>query len=204
MPVATFTSAHACIIPNDTERACLRRDAIAIGDKINSLRFLAHSPQATHDRVGVSAAIVTGYSLSTLRRWRYHDPADDDLLALQSTIDTGHRLVRAVTCLTAPTPMSALNAGRHMRAGLPQRRARHVRPMVPERRGQQSTRSRSGRSLSPTRRVLHADGRLRPVGDSLVTSGPQGLVLSTVMSDGSITQSRARSASVPPRLSDFR
>jgi hypothetical protein len=65
MPVATFTSAHACIIPNDAERACLRRDAIAIGDKINDLRFLALSPQASHDRVGVSAAIVTGYSLNT-------------------------------------------------------------------------------------------------------------------------------------------
>ena len=121
MPVATFTSTHKCIIPNSTERARLRRDAIAIGDRMNTLRFLARSPGVTHDQVDVSAAKIAGFSLSTPHRWRYHHPTDGDLLALQSTIDNGHRLVRALTCLTAPTPMSALNTGRHMRVGLPRR-----------------------------------------------------------------------------------
>ena len=76
---------------------------------MNDLRFLAHSPQATHDQVGVSAAMVTSYWLNTFRKWGHHDPADGDLLALQSMINNGHRLVCALMCLPARTPMSTLH-----------------------------------------------------------------------------------------------
>ena len=118
-------------------------------------------------------------------------------------IDNGHRHVRALTHIAALTPMSALNIARHMRAGLPRLRFRHVRPLIPEQHGQQTTHSRAGRSLSYTRRMLHVDAQLRPVGNSIVMSGLDGLVTSTVMSNGTIHQSCARSASVPPRPSDF-
>ena len=43
MPVATFTSTYMCIVPDDSKRVRLRRNTISVGDKINTLRFLARS-----------------------------------------------------------------------------------------------------------------------------------------------------------------
>lgn len=110
MLVDAFTCVHMCIVPNDGEHVQLCHDAISVNDRMNAPCFLAHSACATQDRLSALPAEITGYSLATLHKWRYYDLADGDILALQHTLNSGHRLVHAIAQIAEHTAMSALNA----------------------------------------------------------------------------------------------